>query len=176
MAQFTVNPHRLDPYKQFKFRVKWDGRVVAGVSKVSALKRTTEVIRHREGGDPSSARLSPGLSEFAPVTLERGITHDAEFEAWANQVWTLGAGLGNEVSLKSFRKNVTLELLNEAGQVVLAYHLHRCWPSEYSALPDLDSNGNAVAFETLVLQNEGFERDASVKEPSEPEFSGKQGQ
>src|SRR5262245_15451016 len=99
MVQFTVNPQRVDPYKKFKFRVKWDGRYVAGVSKVSALKRVTEVIHHREGGDPSSARLSPGLTKFEPVTLERGVTHDPEFEAWANQVWTLGGGLGGEVSL-----------------------------------------------------------------------------
>ena len=167
MAEFTVNPHRHDPYKKFKFRVKWDGRIVAGVSKVSALKRTTEVIQHREGGDPSSARLSPGLTHFEPVTLERGVTHDSEFEAWANQVWTLGAGLGGEMSLKSFRKDVTLELLNEAGQVVLAYRLYRCWPSEFAALPDLDGAGNAVAIQTLVLQNEGWERDASVLEPAE---------
>jgi phage tail-like protein len=172
MAQFTVNPQRFDPYKQFKFRVKWDGRVVAGVSKVSALKRTTEVIRHREGGDPSSPRLSPGATSFEPVTLERGVTHDAEFEAWANQVWTRGAGLGDEVSLKTFRKDIVLELLNEAGQVVLAYLLYRCWPSEFAALPDLDSNGNAVAIQTLVLQNEGWERDDSVGEPAEPSFSG----
>src|SRR3954465_4456447 len=100
MAEFTVNPHRHDPYKKFKFRVKWDGRYVAGVSKVSALKRTTEVIQHREGGDLSSTRLSPGPPKFEPVTLERGVTHDSAFEAWANQVWTLGAGLGSEVSLK----------------------------------------------------------------------------
>ena len=172
MVQFTVNPQRVDPYKKFKFRVKWDGRYVAGVSKVSALKRVTEVIHHREGGDPSSARLSPGLTKFEPVTLERGVTHDPEFEAWANQVWTLGGGLGGEVSLKTFRKDVMLELLNEAGQVVLAYKLHRCWPSEYSALPELDSAGNAVAIQALVLQNEGWERDVAVVEPVEPAFSG----
>ena len=172
MAQFPVNPHRFDPYKQFKFRLKWDGRYVAGVSKISALKRTTEVIRHREGGDPSSPRLSPGITSFEPVILERGVTHDHEFEAWANQVWTLGAGLGSEVSLKTFRKDLVLELLNEAGQLALAYKLYRCWPSEFSALPDLDANGSAVAFETLVLQNEGWERDASVPEPAEPSFSG----
>lgn len=172
MVGFTVNPERLDPYKQFKFRVVWDGRVVAGVSKVSALKRVTEVIRHREGGDPSTTRLSPGLSSFEPVTLERGVTHDAEFEAWANQVWTTGAGPGSEVSLKTFRKDVRLELLNEAGQVVIAYLIYRCWPSEFSALPDLDANGNAVAIQTLVLQNEGWQRDQSIKEPVEPEFGG----
>ena len=172
MAQFPVNPHRFDPYKQFKFRVKWDDRVVAGVSKVSALKRTTEVIKHREGGDPSTSRLSPGLTSYEPVTLERGVTHDAEFEAWANQVWSRDAGPGNEVSLKTFRKNIALELLNEAGQVVFAYFIYRCWPSEFSALPDLDANGNAVAIQTLVLQNEGWERDLSVVEPAEPGFSG----
>src|SRR5262245_27744269 len=119
MAEFTVNPKRFDPYKNFKFRVKWDGRYVAGVSKVSGLRRTTEVIHHREGGDPSTTRKSPGLTEFASITLERGVTHDPEFENWANKVWSLGAPLGGEVSLKDFRKDIVLELYNEAGQVVL---------------------------------------------------------
>src|SRR6266513_6249099 len=119
MAEFSVNPTRFDPYKNFKFRVKWDGRYVAGVSKMSGLRRTTQVIRHREGGDPSTSRKSPGLTEFAPITLERGVTHDPEFENWANKVWSLGAGLGAEVSLKDFRKDTVLKLYNEAGQVVL---------------------------------------------------------
>jgi phage tail-like protein len=168
MAQFTVNPSRFDPYKNFKFRVKWDGRYVAGVSKVSALKRTTEVVKHRDGGDPSSSRKSPGRTEFEAVTLERGVTHDPEFEAWAQKVWDLGAGAGAEVSLADFRKDVIVELLNEAGQVVQSYRLFRCWVSEFQSLPDLDANANAVAIQHLKLENEGWERDAAVIEPSEP--------
>ena len=168
MAQFTVNPKRFDPYKNFKFRVKWDGRYVAGVSKVSGLRRTTEVIRHREGGDPSTTRKSPGLTEFASITLERGVTHDPEFENWANKVLSLGAGLGAEVSLKDFRKDIVLELYNEAGQLVLAYKVYRCWVSEYEILPDLDANANAIAIEHITLENEGWERDQSVMEPVEP--------
>jgi phage tail-like protein len=105
MAEFIVNANRHDPYKNFKFRVKWDGRYVAGASKISALKRTTEVVEHREGGDASASRKSPGLTHYEPITLERGVTHDTEFEQWANKVWSLGAGLGAEVSLKDFRKN-----------------------------------------------------------------------
>jgi phage tail-like protein len=171
VAQFTVNAQRFDPYKNFKFRVKWDGRYVAGVSKVSSLKRTTEVVKHREGGDPSSSRKSPGRSEFEPITLERGVTHDPEFERWANKVWDFGAGLGVEVSLKDFRKNVTIELYNEAGQLALAYNVFRCWVSEYQAVPDLDANANAVAIQHLKLENEGWERDTSVVEPQEPSFS-----
>ena len=167
MAQFSVNPNRVDPYKNFKFRVKWDGRVVAGVSKVSALKRTTEVVEYRAGGDPSTSRKSPGRTTYEPITLERGVTHDLEFEQWANKVWNYGAG-GAEVSLKDFRKEVTLELLNEAGQVVLAYLIHRCWPSMFVALPDLDAGGDAVAIQSLVIENEGWERDPSVVEPVEP--------
>ncbi len=170
MAQFSVNPQRFDPYKNFKFRVKWDGRYVAGVSKVSALKRTTEVVEHREGGDPSSVRKSPGQTKFEPVTLERGVTHDPEFEAWVRKVWNFGAGLGQEVSLKDFRKDIILEVYNEAGQNVLSYRLFRCWPSEYQALPDLDASANAVAIQTLKLENEGWERDESVVEPTEPSF------
>ncbi|WP_447979258.1 phage tail protein [Candidatus Nitrospira bockiana] len=172
MAQFTVNAQRFDPYKNFKFRVKWDGRYVAGVSKVSALKRTTEVVKHREGGDPSSSRKSPGRTEYEPITLERGVTHDPEFEKWANKIWSVGSGLGAEASLKDFRKDIIIELYNEAGQLALAYKVYRCWVSEYQSLPDLDANANAVAIQHLKLEHEGFERDVEVPEPSEPSFSG----
>ena len=170
MAQFSVNtqPQRFDPYKNFKFRVKWEGRYVAGISKVSALKRTTEVVEHREGGDPSLSRKSPGRTKFEPITLERGVTHDIEFERWANKVWNLGAGLGAEVSLADFRKDITLDVFNEAGQQVLSYNIYRCWVSEYQALPDLDANANAVAIQHIKLENEGWERDVETPEPSEP--------
>ena len=170
MAEFTVNATRFDPYKNFKFRVRWDGRYVAGVSKVGALKRTTEVIKHRHGGDPSSSRKSPGRSEFEPVTLERGVTHDPDFEQWANKVWNYGSGLGSETSLLNFRKDVILEMYNEAGQLVIAYKLYRCWVSEFQALPDFDANANAVAIQSIKLENEGWERDYSVTEPTEPSF------
>ena len=170
MAEFTVNPKRFDPYKNFKFRVKWDGRHVAGISRISGLRRTTEVVEHREGGDPSTSRKSPGRNKFDAITLDRGVTHDLEFEKWANQVWILGAGLGAEVSLKDFRKDIVLELYNEAGQLVLAYKIYRCWVSEYEILPDLDANANAIAIEHIKLENEGWERDQSVKEPVEPSF------
>lgn len=165
MAQFTVNTNRIVPYKNFKFRVKWDGQVVAGVSKVSALKRTTEVVSHREGGDISTQRHSPGASKFEAITLERGITHDPEFEKWANLVYsTEGDGA---VSLANFRKDIYIEMLNLQGVVVRAYRVFRCWVSEYTAQPELDANANAIAFETIVLQNEGFERDESVVEEEE---------
>ncbi len=149
MAQFSVNPQRFDPYKNFKFRLKWDGKYVAGVSKVSALKRTTEVVEHREGGDPSTGRKSPGRNKFDAITLERGVTHDPEF----------------------FRKDIILEFYNEAGQLAIAYKVYRCWVSEYQALPDLDANANAVAIQHIKLENEGWERDESVTEPSEPSFT-----
>ena len=168
MAEFSVNALRFDPYKNFKFRVKWDGRYVAGVSKVSALKRTTEVVKHRDGGDPSSSRKSPGRTEFDPITLERGVTHDPEFEAWANRVWSFGSGLGAEVSLRNFRKDIIIEMYNEAGQKVIAYKVFRCWVSEYQATPDFDANANAVAIQHIKLENEGWERDVEVVEPAEP--------
>lgn len=164
-SQFPVNTHRHDPYKNFKFRVTWDGRVVAGVSAVSALKRSTEVITYRAGGDPSAARKSPGRTSFEAVTLERGVTHDAEFERWANLAFNLQGDAA--MSLKNFRKDVQIELLNEQGTVVLAYRLYRCWVSEFIALPDLDANGAAVAIQSLRLENEGWERDTSVAEPAE---------
>jgi phage tail-like protein len=168
MAQFTVNPRRFDPYKNFKFRLKWDGKYVAGISKCSALKRTTEVVKHREGGDPSSSRKSPGRTEFDAITLERGVTHDLEMNNWAQKVWNFGAGLGAEVALANFRKDIILEIYNEAGQLALAYKIYRCWVSEYQAVPDMDANANAVAIQHIKLENEGWERDESVTEPTEP--------
>jgi phage tail-like protein len=171
MAEFTVNAQRFDPYKNFKFRVKWDGKYVAGVSKIGTLKRTTEVVKHREGGDPSSSRKSPGRTEYDAITLERGVTHDTEFEKWANKVWDLGAGLGVEVSLKDFRKDIIIEVYNEAGQLALSYKVYRCWVSEWQILPDLDANANAVAIQHIKLENEGWERDVEVPEPSEPTFT-----
>jgi phage tail-like protein len=171
MAQFSVNGQRVDPYKNFKFRVKWDGRYVAGVSKVSALKRSTEVVEHRNGGDASTSHRSPGRTKYEPITLERGVTHDTEFEKWANKVWNYGSRLGKQVSLKDFRKNVTIEVYNEAGQLALAYKVYRCWPSDFQTLSDLDANANAVAIQTLKLENEGWERDYEVPEPREPQFN-----
>jgi phage tail-like protein len=170
VTQFSVNPTRFDPYKNFKFRIKWDGQYVAGLSKMSALKRTTEPIKHREGGDPSSSRKSPGRTEYEPITLERGVTHDLEFEKWATKVWNFGAGLGSEVSLKDFRKPITIEVFNEAGQLAIAYNVYRCWVSEYQALPDFDSNGNAIAIQHIKIENEGWERDEGVTEPTEQSF------
>jgi phage tail-like protein len=165
MAQFSVNTHRFDPYKNFKFRVKWDGRYVAGVSKVGALKRTIEVVSHREGGDFSTARQSPATTKFEAITLERGITHDPDFQDWADLVFNVQGDV--LMSLKNFRKDIYIELLNEAGTVVKGYKVYRCWVSEYQALPELDANGNGVAFETITLQNEGWERDEAVTEPTE---------
>jgi phage tail-like protein len=173
---FTVNAGRVDPYKNFKFLVKFGNKYVAGVSKVSALKRTTEVVKHRSGGDPSTSRKSPGRNEYEAITLERGVTHDTDFEAWASQVWNYknaqAKSPDKEVSLKDFRRDLTIEVLNEAGQKVIAYHVYRCWVSEYQALPDLDANANAVAIQHLKLENEGWDRDESVVEPTEPSFDG----
>ena len=162
MPQFEVNTHRIDPYKNFKFTVVWDKVVVAGVSKVSALKRTTEVVSHRHGGDLSTPRHQPGASKFEPITLERGVTFAREFQDWARLVYSPEGDGG--VSLKNFRKDIIINLNNLQGTTVRAYRVFRCWVSEYVALPELDANANAVAFEHIVLQNEGFERDADVRE------------
>ena len=170
MPAFVTNPARVDPYKNFKFRLKWDGKYVAGISKVSVLKRTTEVVKHRDGGDASTSRKSPGRTEYDAISLDRGVTQDVAFEQWANKVWDYGAGLGMEVSLADFRKDIILEMYNEAGQLAIAYKVFRCWVSEYQALPDLDSNANAVAIQHIKLENEGWERDTAVLEPTEPKF------
>jgi phage tail-like protein len=163
MAQFTVNATRFDPYKSFMFRVKWDGQYVAGLSKMSALKRTTDPVVHREGGDPSFERKSPGTTKYDAVTLERGLSHDTAFERWANLVHSLES----PISLKSFRKDITVDVFNEAGQKVLSYLLFRCWVSEFQTLPALDAATAAVAIETIKLENEGWQRDQSVTEPAE---------
>ena len=163
MAQFTVNATRFDPYKSFMFRVKWDGQYVAGLSKMSALKRSTDPVTYREGGDPATERKSPGKSKYDAVTLERGVTHDKTFEAWAELVHSVKAPM----SLKNFRKDIVVDVFNEADQKVLSYKLYRCWVSEYQALPPLDATGAAVAIETIKLELEAWERDESVVEPTE---------
>ncbi|MEE8058330.1 MAG: phage tail protein [Pseudomonadales bacterium] len=166
MAQFNVNTHRFDPYKNFKFQVKWNGKKVAGISKVSALMRSTEVVSHREGGDPSTERKSPGQTKYEAITLERGVTHDLEFEQWAKKIWSLDAG----TSLKDFRKDIIIEVYNEASQLVLGYSVFRCWVSDYQALPELDASGSGIAIQTLKLENEGWER-IDIAEPEEAMFA-----
>jgi len=167
MAEFPNNPTRFDPYKNFKFRVKWDGQFIPGITRVSGLLRTTGVVENREGGDPSTSRKSAGLTEFAPITLERGLTDDPAFENWANLVWQFGAGLGSESSLNEFRKDILIDLFNEAGQLVRSYKVFRCWPSEYRPLSQMNANAAEVLIESLTLQNEGWERDASVVPPAQ---------
>lgn len=165
MSEFPVNTHRFDPYKNFKFRVKWDGRYVAGISRVSALKRSTEPVTHRQGGEPSRPRLSPGVWRYEPITLERGVTHDLAFEEWAKLSHDVSSGSG--MSLKHFRKDIIIELLNEQGSLVKSFKVYRCWVSAYQVLPDLDANGHDVAIESIVIENEGWERDLDVAEPAE---------
>jgi phage tail-like protein len=161
---FVVNAHRFDPYKNFKFQVMWDGRVVLGISKVGALKRSTEVVKHREGGDNSTDRKSPGRTTYEAISLERGITHDLEFEKWANLVHPLNDAA---MDLKNFRKDVVLLVNNERGMTVKRYKIFRCWVSEYNGVPDLDANANAIAIESIKLENEGWERDVDTPEPDE---------
>ncbi len=162
---FTVNTHRLDPYKNFKFQVKWDGRTVLGISKVSSLKRTTEVVKHRSGGDNSFDHKSPGRTSYEAVTMERGVTHDLEFEKWANLVHTYQGDPG--MDLVNYKKDLVLEVMNERGQVALRYFMYRCWVSEFTAVPDLDGNANATAIENIKIEIEGFLRDVDTSEPAE---------
>jgi phage tail-like protein len=162
---FVVNTHRYDPYKNFKFKVLWDGKPVLGVSKVGALKRTTEVVKHRSGGENSTDHKSPGRTTYEALTLERGITHDVEFEKWANMVHPYAGDTG--MDLVNYKKELTLEVMNESGQVAFRYFLHGCWVSEFTAMPDLDANANAIAIESLKIELEGWERDTDTKEPKE---------
>lgn len=166
MAQFTRN-NRIDPYKNFKFRVYFSGNSapVAAVSKVGALKRSTEAVSHRDGGDNSTPRHSPGTSKFEPITFERGVTHDPAFEDWANLVYSTNGDAS--VSLANFRRDLRVDLLNEQGVVAKSYLIFRCWVSEYTALPELDANANATAIEMVTVQNEGWVRDLDVREVAE---------
>ncbi|MFC0341405.1 phage tail protein [Paracoccus niistensis] len=170
MPRFTVNAQRFDPYKDFRFQVVIDGETVAGLSKVTALTRTTSVIEFREGGDPATPRKMPGQTTFAPITLERGVTHDTAFLRWANKVWNFGAGPGAESSLADFRKDIILNFFNEAGQLALAYKIYRAWVSEFRALPDLSASSSATAIQSIKIENEGWEVDEDVPEPREPSF------
>lgn len=165
MAMFTVNTHRFDPYKIAKFRVKWDGRYIPAITRVGPLLRSTMAVEWREGGAPSSSHVVPGQTGFEPVRIERGLSHDTSFEDWANMVFHPEGDAA--MSLKNYRKDVVIELLNQQGSVVLAYILRRCWVAEYQALPELDAGANCIAIEAIVLEHEGWERDTSVTEPVE---------
>lgn len=167
MAQFGINGPRVDPYKNFKFRVKWDGRYVADVSKVGGLNRTSEIVKHRKRGYPKGSRKSLGRPKHEPITLVQGITRDVEFEKWARNIWNVGSGFGVKVPPGDFRKDVNLEMYNEAAQLTAAYRFRRCWASDFQGLPELDQAGNAILIEKMVLQNEGWERDTEVSEPQE---------
>jgi len=153
----------VEPFKNFRFRVRWDGRYVAGVTRITGLRRRSEVVRHNEGGDPAIGRKSPGRTEFESVSLERGVSNDKGFETWANQVWSMGS-VNDQPGPKEFRKDIVIELYDDAGRLAVAYKLLRCWVSEYQALPDLDVGANSVAVETIKLEIEGWERDTQVTE------------
>ena len=163
---FPVNTHRYDPYRTFKFQVIINGQVVAGLSKMGALKKTTEQVKWRTAGDPSHERILPGGTSYEPVTLEQGLTHDPVFEEWANLVNNIDGDAA--VSLLGFRKDIVLNVLNLQGQVAFSYKLFRVWVSDFQALPDLDATSmNTVGIQTITLQHEGWQRDTSVTEPTE---------
>jgi phage tail-like protein len=177
MPKFTVNSKRNDPYKNFKFRIKFDGQYVAGISKCSALKRITEMVPYRDGADASSAHKTPGKTNYDAITLERGVTHDIAFESWANKVWDYGNAQAQpdnrqkEVSLQDFRKDFLIDVFNEAGQKVISYKVYRAWVSEYTAQADLDANANAILIQSIKIENEGWERDQDTTEPQEPTYN-----
>jgi phage tail-like protein len=165
--QFPINTNRFDPYKSYRFLVYFDKSTtpVAGVSKVTGMKRSTDPIEYKEGGNALS-RKGMGRTKYDPITLERGITHDSDFEDWANAAQLLDKSVPTQ-SLKALRKTLQVVLLNEQGLPVHGYTVYRCWVSEYQALPDLDAGTNAIAIEHIKLEHEGWEHDPTVKEPTE---------
>jgi phage tail-like protein len=163
---FNVNAERYDPYRTFKFQVLIDGKPVAGLRKMTALKKTTESVSWRTAGDPTHERKLPGGTKYEPITLEQGLTHDPVFEEWANLVNNIQGDMG--MSLKKFRKNIVINVMNLQGTPVISYKIYRAWVSEYQALPDFDAGTmNTVGIQTIKLEHEGWERDTSVTEPSE---------
>jgi phage tail-like protein len=165
MPMFSVNAHRIDPYKNFKFRVNWDNAPVAALSKMSAVKRTTEVVEWRAAGDSSIVRKMPGRSKFEPITLEQGLTHDRKFMEWANLVNNPQGDAA--ASLLNYRKEVRIEVLNLQGTPALAFTLSRAWVSEFQAMPEMDANANAVAIQTIKFEYELFALDEATTEPAE---------
>jgi len=165
MAQFAVNAYREDPYRNFKFKVKWDNEYVAGLSKCGALKKTVDVVDWRTGGDPSHGHKLPGMTKYEAITLEAGVTHDLAFEEWANKVNNFSGDAA--MSLKDFRKDIVIDVFNLQGSLAISYIVYRCWVSEFQALPELDASGNAIMIQTITLQNEGWMRDPAVTEPTE---------
>ena len=167
-TEFAVNVHRHNPYNRAKFRVKWDGRVVPGIIRINGLDRVTKVMSLKSGNEKAGMEIQmPGSTQFTPITLERGRTHDPAFENWANAVWNRNSGGPSQ----DYKKNITIELLNEAGQVVMSFHVFDCWPVKYSPLTELDAGSSEIAIESLVLQHTGWERDQSVSEPTEPGYT-----
>ena len=136
------------------------------------MKRTTEPIKHREGGDPTSSRKLPGHTEFDPIVLERGVAVNAlEFEKWANKVWSFAnSASGRETSLKDFRRDIVIDVYDETGQKAVSYHVFNCWVSEYQPISDLDANANAVLIQHIKLENEGWVRDVDLPAPAEVQF------
>ena len=178
---FPANSYRFDPYQNFRFQVFFQDiskgspgtqTLVAAVSRVTGLSRTTQVTTYREGNNPGVIRRIPGQTQYGPITLERGVTHAVEFEQWANKVWdyqnSTAANGTQVVSLADFRKNVTIKLLNEAGQVVLVWNVYRCWVSDYKPLSDLDGSASAILIESITIENEGWQKDQTVTSPAQP--------
>jgi phage tail-like protein len=169
--KFVVNAYRHDPYVKFKFAILMEGRYVAGMTQISAMTRTTQVITYREGGDVSQTRKQPGMTDYEPITLSRGVTHDKEFERWANRVWNIDGAGGQEISLENFRKDMIIEVRNEAGQKVLAYKVYDAWVSQFTAFDGLDAADSGVLMQSIQLQHQGWIRDESVAEPTQPAFT-----
>jgi phage tail-like protein len=168
LEPFVGLSSRVDPYRNFRFRVTLDGVVVPGITRISALRRSAQVLEHRDGADPDTVQRLPGRMEYDPITLERGVTRDTTFEDWANQIRQLSAGGGQGTAAAAYRKNIRIEVLNQAGQPVIAYDVYRCWPASYRPLPDLEAGESARLIEAITLVHDGWVRDLTVVLPADP--------
>ena len=150
---------KFDPYRKFKFRIKIDGKVVAALTKCSALTVSVASTEFRSGEMDAFKQKLPGQVTFEPITLEQGVTDDKTFELWATAManYMGNKGADSEKTPDDFRKDLDIEIYNLNNERVKAYRVYNCWVSKYTAVPDLDAASSDVMIQTLELQNEGIQ-------------------
>jgi phage tail-like protein len=153
----TATALTYDPYRKFKFLVKWNNAVVMAVHKVSSITKSIDPIDWRTGGDSNFSAKVPGLTKWEPITLERGLSADTAFQEWMVLVnkYTK-AGLGADEAVHAFRKNLNIEMYSLQNELVMTINVYNAWPSKLT-IADFDAKANELAIEHMELQNEGWD-------------------
>ncbi len=148
-----------DPYRKYRFRVEIDGVTQAGFNECSFADSNTEMVEYREGDEPPVFRKLSGLTKYGNITLKWGITDSNELYEWKKQIEETGAGDGKGAGLDEYgnRKNISIVLVNEAGDDKSRWEIVRAWPMKYDPT-DFDAKGNDVAIESLEICHEGFKK------------------